>query len=198
MPLAIILVVFLGIVYFIMSDRENGYKHFSWLLGNKGDVLASEIFYFKDGLDIAAGSPCKIIVTKEQLLFKVMENTYKIGKAQLKGAYAFGENSIIEKGSHDGAGENQLGIDFKHLSRVVCNLNGEGIKKAVAEKYYLIISYISSSEGLKTIMFAPVKEGNISIGPLFAFAGKINKTYELNVNKVTSEQKPSDDDFIQL
>lgn len=197
MTFTIIIIIFLGIVYFMISDRENGYKHLTWLIGDRGDWVASETFNFLDGLDAAEGSSCKITVTKGQLLFTVIENTYKIGRAQLKGAYVFGENTIIENASADSKNPGESGIDFKHLSEIVCALNGAGLKKPMDEKHYMIISYQSSAGNLKTVMLAPVKEDNMAMGSLFAFVGRINKTYELNVKKIEPVQV-SPDDFIQL
>lgn len=199
MTLTVIIIVFLGLIYFMISDRENGYKHFAWLVGSRGDGTwaVSETFNFLDGLDIAAGSLCKVTVTKGQLLFTVMENIYKIGRAQLKGAYVFGENTIIKKGSSDIGNTDESGIDFKHLREVVCALNGDSIKKPMDEKHYMVIYYQSSAGDLKTVMFAPVKEDNAAMGSLFAFVGRINKTYELAVKKIVPVQVPPDD-FIQL
>lgn len=197
MAYTIAVMVFLGLVYFILSDMVNGYKHFSWLLGRQGGIVVSEVFYFQDGLDIPAGTPCRITVTKDQLLLNIMENTYKIGRAQLKGAYIFGGNTIIERGKPDSKDIDQSGVDFGHLSQVVRALDGDDLKKPMDERYYMVISYQSSSGDVKTIMFSPVREDNMSMGPLFSFAGKINKTYELNVHKMVTVQIPPDD-FIQL
>lgn len=197
MALTVIIIVFLVLMYLVVSDRENGYRHFAWLVGGRGGMAYSEMFYFLYGLDAAADSPCKIILTEGQLLLTVMENTYKIARGQLKGAYVFGENTIIKNGSSDSGNLDKSDIDFKHLSEVICDLNGAGIKKNKDEKHYMVISYNSSSGDLKTVMFAPVKQDNMSMGPLFAFAGRINKTYELNTEKPVTVQTPPDD-YIQL